>query len=122
MQCDRCLYRLECVLDVQECAITAIDDDITVGDEMPHPTEIEFNLKAQYAKFIGDQLLVWVDEKTLRALAAMRKMDHCGTDQPDEAELQGYMGKVFGEEVSICFVTKTPEDWDEYQKRRGCSE
>lgn len=113
-KCDLCLYKLECVLTEEECAITAIDDYDEGDPGYPHPAEIEFNLKTQYAKFIGSQLVVWVDEKTLRALASMRKMDHAGTDAPGESELQGYI-----DQARLCFVSKTAEETDDEMRAQG---
>jgi len=117
--CEACPGRnVDCLLLKEGCGITDIYDDESVGDEMPHPTEIEFNLKTAFAKFIGNQLLVWVDEQTLKALARMRKIDHAGTDMEGESELQGYL-----DDAAICFLTRTPGEWQEFIQRRtrcGC--
>lgn len=113
MKCDNCKNRTDCLVAPELCSITCIDDD-SEAEGMSHPTEIEFELTSLIAKFIGDQLLVWVPRSTLKALASMRKVDFAGTDAEHEGELQGYM-----DEASICFLTITPEVHDQLLRERG---
>lgn len=99
MKCDVCLFKSQCSLNPEDCAILAIEDDPTVGQEMPHPTEISFRLANVSAQFIGNQLILFVDENTLKAIAAMRMIDFAGTGGSD-IPLMGFM-----DEAGICFIS-----------------
>lgn len=106
-KCKLCKYRVECLESIKDCQITNIDDEPR-DDLLPHPSEIEFDLKAPFAKLIGNQLLVWVDEKTIRALASMRDISlidyTAGFDHLVSAHLD------HTSEVSLCFLPWLPEE------------
>lgn len=111
--CKLCKFRVECLETPGKCSITSIDDDVE-WEDAPHPSEIEFDLRASFAKFVGNQLYIWVDAKTIRAIASMRNMEISDQTQGYDIFVAAYLDSSLNpnHDISICFIPDLPEESD----------